>query len=139
MANKVWKRATKARDLYAPSFQVGVECKGVGRTKQSFKAQCDVNNIIKKYDKTGLLAHVNTMKAQYGDFSKVGDFREALDKMAKAEEAFMEMPPKLRKRFRNDPMEMVAFLSDKANKAEAIELGLVEKPKDPEILVKPGT
>jgi len=135
--SKTWTRAKKAKDLYSPRLRVAVECKDGTRTKQSFREACDVNAIIRRYDKTGVLTHINTVKAQFGDFSNLGDFRENLEKMQKAEESFMELPAKMRKKFRNDPLELIQFLSDKKNDAEAIEMGLIKAPKVPETPEKP--
>ena len=34
-------------------------------TKQSFTKECDINNIMKKYQKTGAIDHVNKHEASY--------------------------------------------------------------------------
>lgn len=64
----------------------------------------------------------------YSDVSEIGDFRQALETVRAAEEMFMMQPAALRERFKNDPQELLAFVMDDANKAEAIELGLIEAP-----------
>lgn len=97
------------------------------RTKQAMKEACDVNNILKKYQKTQLITHVNKINGQYGDFSEVLDFQSSLNALRSAEEAFLGLPSSIRKRFSNDPGELLAFLSDSSNKDEALKLGLLKQ------------
>lgn len=104
-----------------------VSFSGPGRTKQSFKDECDINNIMRKYQKTGLVEAVNKHQARYGDVPAM-DFREAVENLRLADEMFMDMPSNVRKRFDNDPGEFLAFVQDPANRDEAIELGLIIPP-----------
>ena len=100
---------------------------GESRTKQSFKKQSDINVIMKKYERTGLITHTKQNGA-YGDFSDVKDYHAALNAIYEANEGFMTLPASLRKRFGNDPAQLIEFLNDANNLEEAVELGLVEKP-----------
>lgn len=102
-------------------------------TKQSFAAECDINNIMKQFQKTGMLNHVNA-KAQsgiYADLPDEVDFQTAMNTVMQGEEAFASLPSKLRTRFGNDPAEFLAFVSDPANADELVELGLATKPPAP--------
>lgn len=101
-------------------------------TEQHHKDTCDVNKIITKYDKTGLIIHANTMEAQYGDMTGM-DYKEALDKVMEIRNDFNLMPSKIRKRFNNNPEEYLRFMENPANRDEAIKLGLV-LPGTPENL-----
>ena len=47
--------------------------------QKQFKSQCDINKIIKKFEKTGLVTHLNHSQGQYGDFSKISNFQENLN------------------------------------------------------------
>lgn len=98
-------------------------------TKQEFKDECDVNKIVSKYDKTGILTHINNNKPVFMDTTGI-DYREALHTVIDANKAFDELPSILRKRFSNDPALMLEFLQDSSNLDEAIKLGLVEPPKE---------
>lgn len=40
---------------------------GEGKTHQSFKDECDINNIVRTYTNTGIVTHVARLKPQYGD------------------------------------------------------------------------
>lgn len=113
-----------------------IKCEG-GRTKQSFKAQCDINKIVDKARVTGLVGHLNTKKPVYGDVSDIPDYQSALSIVIKADEAFSSLPSKVRNRFHNNPVEMIDFLSNKENFDEAVKLGLfVKKVVEPEKVQK---
>lgn len=107
---------------------VAVEFSGPGKTKQSFKAEADINNIMAKYQKTGLLEAVNKIQPQYGDVVGL-DFQTAMEQINLAQSMFDELPSTVRKRFRNDPADFVDFVSDPANADEAERLGLIKRPE----------
>ncbi|AXH74590.1 MAG: internal scaffolding protein [Microviridae sp.] len=98
-------------------------------TKQAFKDECDVNNILKKYNKTQLLTHINKQKGQYGDFSNVADYHSALNAVQSAQESFLGLPASVRQKFMNDPSQFMAFVNDSKNMDEAISLGLIDDEK----------
>lgn len=101
-------------------------------TKQEFIRECDVNNVIKQYKQTGMVAHVNAKAAQgaYQDLPDAVDFQESLHLVMAAETAFMTLPAKVRDRFGQDPAEFLAFLSDPKNAEEARALGLIQPLKE---------
>lgn len=41
---------------------------GKSLTKSEFKNECDINLIVKRFDKTGLITHVSNMSPIFGDF-----------------------------------------------------------------------
>lgn len=97
-------------------------------TIQSAKDECDINNIVNRYKRTGSYYEpgaVATRQPQFGDYSSIPDYREALSIIHQADDDFSALPSKVRRRFNNDPLEYVAFLQDAANRDEAIALGLV--------------
>lgn len=114
--------STEIRDPHA------LYCDDPSLTKQSFAKECDINNVIKNWTRGGVATHVNTREAFYGDFTSSVDYHYALNSCIQAEESFMTLPAELRARFNNDPSELLSFLDDSKNEAEAIELGLVTKP-----------
>lgn len=108
-----------------------VASKPVGETltEQQFKKQVDVNNIIAKFKKTGSITHLrNQASGVYMDLAAQPDYEESLNKVIKAEKAFSEIPAQVRKRFGNDPQQMLSFLANPANQEEAIKLGLRTRP-----------
>lgn len=98
------------------------------KTQQQFKNECDVNKIIARFNKTGELTHLKKSKGVFTDLTYVTDYQTALDKVMKANQAFSELNSQTRNRFGNDPQNLVNFLQDPKNKAEAIELGLIVAP-----------
>ena len=38
--------------------------------KQAFKEQCDINNVLKRYNATGILDHVTSMQPVYADLTQ---------------------------------------------------------------------
>lgn len=97
-------------------------------TKQSFKEECDINNILKRWRKTGELTHLATRQPSYGDFTNADDYLSATLKVHAAQADFDSLSARIRERMKNDPAELLAFLADPANEAEGIELGLIPKP-----------
>lgn len=104
---------------------VRIDCsKDAGRTKQSFKDECDINRIMKKYQNTGVLP-VGIGVGQYGDFYDVDDYMSAQLVVKRAEAQFAALPSAVRARFSNSPAALLAFVADKANYDEARKLGLL--------------
>lgn len=100
--------------------------KAVGRTKQSMRAECDINNIMKKYAKTGAIDHFSKHGAQYGFVSSMS-LQESIHTVQRAQEMFMDLPASVRKKFDNDPALFLAFAQDRRNLDEMRELGLAPK------------
>lgn len=100
------------------------------RTKQSFKSECDINNIMARYQTTGILEFANKHEAQYADVSSM-DYQESMQKIAQANSMFNDLPSSMRARFENDPAQMLAFLQNEANREEAVSLGLVNASPSP--------
>lgn len=133
----------------APRIRAGWErervpcyCGGESRTHQEMAESADINNIMKQYERNGLLAHVNQYQGQYGDFTHApGDFHEAMNQTVAAREMFMTLPAKIRDRFNQDPGEFLDFTQDPANEAEMRELGLLpaeQRPAEPASVEAPS-
>lgn len=96
--------------------------------EQHHKQACDVNNILKQYDKTGLLTHVNNTQAHYGDFTEINEYQTSLNMVIEAQNSFMELPSAIRKRFGNDPGLFIEFVTNPENASEMVEMGLSNAP-----------
>ncbi len=114
-----------------PFTKVSITFPKKGRTKQSFKDECDINNIMAKYQKTGALAHVNTYQQQYG-FATSVDFSEAMRLVTTAQDMFDGLPSSIRTRFANDPGQFLDFVQNADNDAEMQKLGLIAKKRPSE-------
>lgn len=124
------------RSAYGPRSRQVKLFKKPSLTKGSFKKECDINEIMARYQKSGVIDAVQKTGARYGDFSLVSDYKSALDQVMAAEAAFMELPAKVRERFKNDPSELVEFLNDEENREEARDLGLIP-PQTDEVPAEP--
>lgn len=118
---------SKFRTAYSKRVSVPFVNVGASRTKQSFRDECDINLIMKRYEATGVLQHLARGAPQFVDATSL-DYQASMELVIAAREQFDALPAKVRERFRNDPGEMLAFVEDEANRAEAIKLGLVPEP-----------
>lgn len=103
-------------------------------TQQQFKEECDINNIIRKYKRDNTLTHINMKKGVYADLTQLPDYQDSLNTVLKANQAFESLPSSVRKKFANDPSQLIEFISDDKNYEEAIKLGLMDKEKSTQYL-----
>jgi len=101
-------------------------CKEPTLTEQSHAAECDINNILMKHNAGDLLAHVKHTQLQFGDFTAVNEYDEALNTIAKAREAFEAVPARIRERIGNDPGAFIELVTDPRRQDELVELGLAK-------------
>ncbi len=103
---------------------------GIDGAKQSFKDETDVNTIIARFAKTGLLTPVMERPPMFIDVSEVGDYREAIDNVRLAQHLFMQLGSTIRAKFDNDPAEFLDFATDPKNEAEMRKLGLLPERRE---------
>jgi phage internal scaffolding protein len=111
-----------------------------GMTKQEFAEECDINSLMARYQKTGMLPG-SDRRPMYGDFSNLPDFMEAQEILRSANEAFMALPAVVRRQFDNDPALFVAFAEDEKNIDQLRLWGLAEPlvaPEAPEPALEPA-
>lgn len=99
------------------------------KTQQQFKDECDINNIVRKYKATGQLTHLSSKQGVYADVSEITDLQESLQKVQQASDAFNTLPAELRRRFGNNPQQLLEFLQDPRNFEEGVKLGIYEAKK----------
>jgi phage internal scaffolding protein len=116
-------------DTIAASDESGIACEEQSLAQQQFKDECDINNILRQFNITGQLPDT-PLSPKYGDFSGISDYKTALDRVIAADEEFMNLPAQLRARFDNDAANLISFLENDQNRAEAEKLGLVEPKQD---------
>lgn len=111
---------------YSAKTHKGIKFKDASRTKQSFKDDADINNIMDKFTKTGILPSMIDKNPKYGDFSDVPDYLESINTVLLAEEQFAALSSKVRKKFDNDPAKFLEFVHNPDNLDEMIKMGLAE-------------
>lgn len=109
----------------SPSAIIG----GKSMTHQEFAPECDINNIVARVG-LGQLS-LNLPQGEFVDFSSIpSDYQAMLDCVIDAQERFANLPSAVRKRFANNPAELLKFIQDDGNRDEAIKLGLIAPAKD---------
>lgn len=102
---------------------------GRSKVKAAFAGECDINVIMRRAIKSGVMpVDVLDREPVFGDFSDIGDFHAVQNRLIACQESFLTLPADVRERFDNDPAKLLAFVSDVANKDEAVKLGLIEAP-----------
>lgn len=106
-------------------------------TQQQFADDTDINVLVDRYEDTGFfydpLSVINGKSASssptFGDFSEFdsADYMRSQNVLVKARESFENLPVEIRERFNYNPLNLLEFISDKANYEEALKLGLVNE------------
>ena len=119
----------KFKSAYGDRTRLGFETTGDSLTQQSHAAAADVRNIIKQYDRTGLIANVNKGIAQYGDYSEINEYAESLNMVREANENFSQLPSHIREQFNNNAGLFFEFATNPKNSEKMIEMGLAKAPE----------
>lgn len=96
-------------------------------TKESFKDECDINKIIAKAQRTGVVPST-TREPRYEDISNIPSYQEALNVVLTAQNAFFSLPASVRAECGNDPE---VFLSRVQEPAWAQKHGLLRPEASP--------
>jgi len=126
MANKEKVDGVPFRTAYGQKLKVAIAT-GDGLTEQNHKDETDINQIVRKYNKTGLIDHLNQFEKQYGDMTGY-DYQDAMNTVAAANTMFEGLPSAIRNKFDNDPAKFINFVDDESNADKLVEMGLA-KPK----------
>lgn len=118
--------------MYIPHTPVRKLFLKPSRTKQSFRDESEINNIVARYQKTGIVDHVAKYGGMYQDMPHQDDFHQAMNLVTEATSMFNELPSNLRGRFENDPAAFLEFVGNEDNHAEMVEMGLMPDPRGPE-------
>lgn len=111
------------RTAYGPRLRVPFATSGESRTKQSFKDECDINVIMRRYQQTGVLDHLAAGGPRYLDVTGL-EYQSAMELVAAARTQFEELPSAVRAHFDNDPAAFLEYMED-PDPAELAELGLL--------------
>lgn len=106
-------------------------------TDQSQYKDTDINNIVRKYQVTGLLDSPGSVPfetLQYGDATLLPDYQTALDLVNSVHEEFATLPSEVREKFGHDPMQLLDALQDPTKKEMLQDIGLISKPVEPTIV-----
>jgi len=110
-----------------PRVQTGEP--GLTMTKQDMQEECDINNILARYQKTGLMTHVKN-SGGYQDLPSDVDYQTGLNVIIEAQASFDALPSSTRREFGNDPAAFLAFVEDPKNVARMADMGLLNAPPE---------
>jgi phage internal scaffolding protein len=125
----VFLRTPYNYDVDQVSNETGLRCLDDSLTQQQFKEESDINTIVDRFLKSGVLPTAASMP-QYVDYEGVFDFQSAMNVVKAADDNFMRLDAKVRARFNNSPQAFLEFFSNPDNAEEAVRLGLAI-PKAP--------
>lgn len=95
----------KARKKVLNAFdrnRVRKKVKGKSKTEQHHAKSCNINTIMARYRKTGLIDHIKHHEPRFGDVSGA-DFQAAAILVADQVSIFEELPAHVRAFYENDP------------------------------------
>jgi phage internal scaffolding protein len=124
--NGIFLRTPYNYDKDAASNESGLACEEPSLAQQHHKDECDINNILRQFNITGMLPE-SPLSPRYGDFSGISDYHTAMNRVIAAQDEFDALPAQIRARFDNDPANLIEFLENSDNRSEAEQLGLIEK------------
>lgn len=124
-ASRIDSKAVYSAISPPPSYSVEP---GVSDTHQSFKDECDINNIVANNAPGDLFMDPTirpTLEPRFLDCTTGTSFQDSLDHVIRIKDAFADLPSELRRRFDNDPSVFVDYLKNADNFDEAVKLGLL--------------
>lgn len=98
--------------------------------EQNHKKECDINHIMRKFQKTGVVEHVKKHSGKYADVPS-GDYREAQETITTANTMFEELPSRARAKFNNDPFQFLEYVQNPENLESLHKLGLLDPSYQP--------
>ena len=106
--------------------RLSFKTKGKTMTEQSHAKSCNINTIMARYEKTGLIEHMSSYEPQYGDVSEA-DYKKSLDLVAAVTSEFEELPAYVRAHYNGDASNYLAAIQTE----EGIEdLRSIQHPAD---------
>lgn len=121
---------------YSPKKRIPIKFAKTGRTKQQHADKTNINLIMKKFLKTGIIDFTNKHEQQYG-FATSDSFQESLQIIQTANEMFADLPSQLRIKFNHNPADFLDYVQDPKNEDTLFDLGLADFPLPPIITEEP--
>lgn len=109
--------------------RVSVDCGGESVTQQQFAKECDINYIVKRAQRTGVVP-VAPVELVYGIDDGMS-FQDRMNNLAAVKEYFGSLPSEMRLKWRNDVAAFCEWMSNEGNMDEAVKLGLVVRDGKP--------
>ncbi len=104
--------------------RVQIDLGGESRTHQSFKDECDINVVMRRWAKSGQLPPTNTTPPTYGDFTNATDYLTSQVTVMDAIADFERLPSAVRKECENDPAKFLAMVQEEGDLQKLVDAGL---------------
>lgn len=118
-------RTPYSKAVRAPSH--GITFTEESKTLQSEYESTTIDWYLKRYSATGVDPFANRIvDARFGDFSNYESFLTAQNKLAQVRQGFDNLPSEIRAKFNNNINAFMEFVTNPANEAELVSLGLVK-------------
>ena len=128
-AKRKTSQKVKIYSAYEPPPKVSKVYKDPSLARQSEADACNINKIIARFEKTGVLP-VDGRELFFADVTQVGSFMDVQEHILLGTKYFMSLPAQTRLKFNNDPAEFLDFCSDEGNRDELVSMGLLETPEE---------
>lgn len=127
------------KTLYNPRERVLTPVGDRSLTVQSAAAECDINNILAQYRRTGIVTHVTQARASYEDLPDAVDYQQSMNVLMEAQSAFSGLPAKVRDHYGNDPLRLLQALQDPSQHEQLREFGILRAlPAAASVVVAPA-
>jgi len=93
----------KIRKPFDKSVPVQVNTGSTSFVQQHAKDECDINKLMSRYEKHGVIDHVARGQPTFADVSEAVDYQTAVNVVKSADTAFRALPASLRALYDNDP------------------------------------
>ncbi len=113
-----------SEETYKERKRTPIDLSKGGRTHQSFRDECDVNVVMKRWANGGVLEHINNRTPQYGDFSNATSYLDAMHAVQEAQEDFARLPLEVRRLCHHRPAELLALAATEAGREALAAAGL---------------
>lgn len=105
----------KIRSAYdGTRVQVSAKNFDPSQTIQDQKDSCDINLILQKYNRTGVIEHVKEIDGQFGDYTGM-DYQDMMNQVARADQVFMTLPSAERAKFNHSTAEWLDHIQNPDN------------------------
>lgn len=102
--------------------RVQTRVSGPSLTRQEFAEECNINQILDQFQRTGAMSHFAKYAPLYGEFD-ARDYQSAQNLLIRAREMFDALPSNVRQLV-STPAGFLEFVQDPANAEKMRELGL---------------
>jgi len=104
--------------------------------QQQYKDSTDVNTIMNKYEKTGVVTHLAKSQGYFKELGEPEDLLDAKMRLIKAERAFDALPAEIRAQCDHNPANFLTMLKDPTKKELLTQYGILDpvKKTDPGVV-----